>query len=87
MIEYLDYLHELSFSLEHQDVREFVALGIGVPPFPTEIYAFVPLPLEKNNSIRLSLIMDNDPEDDNASISCELHLGLTNDPYVALSYV
>jgi hypothetical protein len=63
------------------------------PPQPpqsslhTQIYTFVPLPLGSSDSIRLLRILDSNPEDGDAPISCELHVGSTNDPYVALSYV
>jgi hypothetical protein len=57
------------------------------PSCEAQIYTSVPLPLGSSSSIRLLHIHDSNPGDDNAPISCELHVASVDDPYVALSYM
>jgi hypothetical protein len=57
------------------------------PSCEAQIYASVPLPLGSSSSIRLLRILDSNPGDDNALISCKLRVASVDDPYIALSYM
>lgn len=52
-----------------------------------QIYDSVPLPLGSSDSVRLLRILDYDPQDDDAPISCEMTVAPMTVPYVALSYM